>query len=653
MFIGERVRRVVVMGGIHKRLYVLAAIPFLLLCSIQSAIAQAPPQAQITWEVANRFRLFADQKDFDRHVNAWRLSQNGGSGSILDTERKLESQFKDLGWASTVSHLCYDQASGEVAKTCLRDNKRENYLRPSSQLIKLRVSLPAAFAHAECTWTIGQSQEEKPCDQIISDQTVTDKVPTPVHVVAKNSTGQTIAADAIVQTRDFLIVGLGDSIASGEGNPDVPIALSDTGFCFQRVLDPFAANFYLPGRAHALNVVDDCVDHPGDREAWDKAAAGWLFAACHSSLYSYQIRAAIALAVENPDISITFIPLGCTGATIQQGLLGPQEARERPTTNGIRGPRYVGGQFDQLASYVGIGSKLRPIDLIFLTIGANDIGFSGLVADVIVSQNPERDVVAQQGLITSVSDAQRLLGSNLKNDFQALREKLSSFLQGSLERVAFVSYSDPARHEGGKDCPASRQGFDAHPAFSVNGAVVRNVIDFVESHFFPTLENYAICGDTRAGCSDATKQRMTFVDAHQAAFKDHGFCAVTDTDPDFDRSCFRNGGSFAGPPTGLASPLVCRSSAIDFHPYASRTRWVRTANDSYFTAMTYPWTAHDLMGNPNYIHDGRWGLTSVVYGGVLHPTAEGHAAMADAALVAAKRVLKLPLHTENSGFVDR
>ncbi len=69
--------------------------------------------------------------------------------------------------------------------------------------------------------------------------------------------------------------------------------------------------------------------------------------------------------------------------------------------------------------------------------------------------------------------------------------------------------------------------------------------------------------------------------------------------------------------------------------------------------MTYPWTAHDLMGNPNYIHDGRWGLTSVVYGGVLHPTAEGHAAMADAALVAAKRVLKLPLHTENSGFVDR
>jgi hypothetical protein len=628
-------------------------VSLLFLCSTQSLVAQAPAQGQITWEVANRFRLFAEQKDFDRHVNAWRLSQAGGSSSILNTERKLENQLKDMGWASTVGRLCYDRVTGELARTCLRDNMREDYVKPSKQLIKLKVSLPAEFAHAGCMWTIGQNQEEKPCDQIISDQTVIDKTPTPVHVVAKNQAGETIAADATVQTRDFLIVGLGDSIASGEGNPDEPIAPSDVGFCFQRVLDPFAANFYLPGRASALNVVDDCVDHPGDREAWDKAAAKWLFAACHSSLYSYQVRAAIALAVENPDISITFVPLGCTGATIQQGLLGPQEARERPATNGILGARYVGGQLEQLAGYVGIGSKLRPIDLIFLTIGANDIGFSGLVADVIVNQNPERDVIAQQGLITSVSEAQRLLGSNLKNDFQALRDKLSTFLQGNLEHVVFVTYGDPARHEGDKDCPASRQGLDAHPAFSVNGATVRNVVDFVENHFFPTLKDYVLCDDSKAGCSDAAKQRMTFVDAHQAAFANHGFCAVSDTDPEFDKSCFRNGNSFAGPPAGLANPLVCRFNATAFRPYAPRMRWVRTANDSYFTAMTYPWTAHDLLGNPNYIHDGRWGLTSVVYGGVLHPTAEGHAAIADATLAAAKMLLGLPLHTPNSGFVDR
>jgi hypothetical protein len=169
------------------------------------------------------------------------------------------------------------------------------------------------------------------------------------------------------------------------------------------------------------------------------------------------------------------------------------------------------------------------------------------------------------------------------------------------------------------------------------------VVDFVENHLFPTLKDYATCGDAAAGCSDAAKQRMTFVESHQSAFLDHGFCAVSASDPEFDRICFTNGNSFQGPPNGLATPLACHGhTAPEFRAYAQRSRWVRTANDSYFTAMTYPWTAHSLMDNPDYIHDGRWGLTSVVYGGVLHPTAEGHAAMADAALTAANSILKLP-----------
>ena len=36
-----------------------------------------------------------------------------------------------------------------------------------------------------------------------------------------------------------------------------------------------------------------------------------------------------------------------------------------------------------------------------------------------------------------------------------------------------------------------------------------------------------------------------------------------------------------------------------------------------------------------------WGIVSALYGGAIHPTAEGHAAMADAALPAARAVLGL------------
>jgi hypothetical protein len=44
---------------------------------------------------------------------------------------------------------------------------------------------------------------------------------------------------------------------------------------------------------------------------------------------------------------------------------------------------------------------------------------------------------------------------------------------------------------------------------------------------------------------------------------------------------------------------------------------------------------------PSDIHDALWGVLSAVYGGAVHPTAEGYAAMADAALPAARAVLGL------------
>jgi len=44
---------------------------------------------------------------------------------------------------------------------------------------------------------------------------------------------------------------------------------------------------------------------------------------------------------------------------------------------------------------------------------------------------------------------------------------------------------------------------------------------------------------------------------------------------------------------------------------------------------------------PSDIHDATWGILSAVYGGAVHPSAEGHAAMADAVLPAAAAVLQL------------
>ena len=56
--------------------------------------------------------------------------------------------------------------------------------------------------------------------------------------------------------------------------------------------------------------------------------------------------------------------------------------------------------------------------------------------------------------------------------------------------------------------------------------------------------------------------------------------------------------------------------------------------------MTYP-QGLPSSSQPTDIHDATWGVLSAVYGGAVHPSAEGHAAMADAALPAVTSVLQL------------
>ena len=119
------------------------------------------------------------------------------------------------------------------------------------------------------------------------------------------------------------------------------------------------------------------------------------------------------------------------------------------------------------------------------------------------------------------------------------------------------------------------------------------------------------------------------------------FCARADSDPEFDRECFLSDGkSFEDDPQAAAGqPLRCGLNIEQFKPYTPRARWIRTPNDSYFSAMTYPDGLSPFL-QPLTIHDAVWGITSAVYGGALHPTAEGHAAIADAALAGIKSVLE-------------
>jgi hypothetical protein len=171
-----------------------------------------------------------------------------------------------------------------------------------------------------------------------------------------------------------------------------------------------------------------------------------------------------------------------------------------------------------------------------------------------------------------------------------------------------------------------RDGLDVHPAFGADGERLRAAAEFVDTKFLPKLKSLATCGGARV-CRDPSTDRMIFVDGHQPEFSRHGMCVRSADDPEFDRDCFSTSGdSFRTDPTVAAEdPMVCNEPAGHYRPYASRARWIRTTNDSYFTAMTYPEGMPAIL-KPSDIHDALWGVLSAVYGGAVHPTAEGYAA---------------------------
>jgi len=618
---------------------------FIALCPLDAAFAQLAGTGDfhIAWEAKNRFRLFRNETDFLRLAAASR-----GDG-VLAAERRLERDTDGLGWAKdAVANLCLDDY-GQLLGTCERDGERENYLSPRDHPVGVTVSGPVP-PDTTCVWNFDDGdgalkQTTAPCGQEVrlrvrSGRTTVATVDIPLG----DGTAQRVATEIAV--RDVLIAGLGDSIAAGEGNPDRAVEL-EGGFCFKRFLGGGGSQYFRPSRA---GYGDDrsCENGPSSPTAakdWARHGARWMSPACHRSLYSYQVRTALALAIEQVHVDVTLVPLACTGATIDAGMFAGQRSDDCPWVVGIETCSGTApAQFAELKDIMAAVHRQDPkrnLDLMLLTVGANDVNFAGLVGNVIVDATTERLLLRQGGAIVSVAEAQKSLDQDFPGEFALLRTALKPYVGGNLQRVVYVSYGNPALQAENKPCSGGRYGLDVHPAFGADSERLRATAEFVDTKFLPKLKALATCDGDKA-CRDPTTDRMTFVDGHETAFARHGMCVRSPNDPEFDRNCFSTkGDSFETDPTvAPENPMACGEPASNYRPYSPRGRWIRTANDSYFTAMTYPEGMPTTL-KPADIHDALWGVGSAVYGGAVHPTAEGYAAMADAALPAVRGLLGL------------
>lgn len=663
---------------------------FLLLAALQGATVGVAFAADIEWSVRNRFPFLRHEEDFRRLEAGHMQAGEGGRDAfvgVLEAEHRLSKGVEGANWARSLTstangRVCFDQGRsngyGGLVEKCVLHFDGEKpyettYVNPISHLVAFQLNGSAdELAEARCEWTFGSREVEPftgPCDARFSrriprkiDRADGSRViaPTGVSVKISRAGAEDRLVESEVAVRDLMIVGMGDSIASGEGNPDRPVQLSQKGFCFRRFLTGGADDFNRPSRAGAseTGIARACPpdDEPtgdpiAEREAWDATGADWLWRRCHRSMFGYQMRSALAVAIRNRHASVTYVPLGCSGAEIRAGVLDIQDAREKKRRRGWSDGGTVDSQRNVISQLLNIGSRrnrVREVDAVLLTIGANDVGFSGLVADVLLDPAAkERGVMGST--IVEPATARKAIVDKLRSDFVELRAFLHLVVGPDLSKVVYTAYANPALKgidASGRPvaCGSGRQGVDVHPAFSVDGTKLAETAKFVDGEFIPALETLATCrkvsgSPVPVNCDDAEKDRMTFVAEHRAAFATHGFCATAASDPAFDRDCFRaSGDSFDD--TNQSKPLRCDRDPEAFRTYAERTRWIRTPNDAYFAAMTYPFRRSKAQ-QPSDLHAGLWGVLTGVYGGAIHPTAEGHAAMADAVVPKLEGVLNL------------
>jgi lysophospholipase L1-like esterase len=199
--------------------------------------------------------------------------------------------------------------------------------------------------------------------------------------------------------RDFLVVGLGDSIASGEGNPDISKA--------------------------------------DDGPAWQEAR-------CDRSARSFQALAALAVEKRDRKASVSFVHLACSGAAIASGVTASYWGIAPGDAN-----LPLESQIGSLAKAIG----KRPIDAAIISIGANDVGF-GAVLVFCVKWTHCQDKTYENGKTLRQVVDERL--ARLPDAYAELAMRLRPFV--AADRVYLNQYPDQLRDARGEICDTILEG---------------------------------------------------------------------------------------------------------------------------------------------------------------------------------------------------
>lgn len=602
-------------------------------------------QAGIKWALVNPFRLFQSPDITNFHKVVFQnLSPSERINPILSAERRL-SQHLPRGWANELlNKTCWSRKKGTYLNCA---GKIQNYLHPKSHGVWAKldgVSLNDLFG-LTCSWTFKKNgrkrrrdlkQQTSQCDKQVK---ITVPYPYGGTLTLKVSDGRTFTKN--IKVKDIFIVGIGDSFASGEGNPDVPVKLSNE----RHVIYGGKEEGYFSKRGYPTRTGN--WQEVGDT-AFMQEKAKWMGQSCHRSLYSHQLRASLQLAIDNPQRAITFVGYACAGAEITHGLFLRFKGNEWSPAPPKRGQLSAVAQAQcghrnatqtHYARAFGIDGRLqilndlpvlkcdrkraRKIDLLMVSIGGNDVKFSSLVANVVVKDvNYLKLVGGWMGHILSASQARQNFGE-LQLRYKALNRALHNVLHipwKEADRILLTAYPNMSfRDEGRNVCDDGSLGMSVAPIFSLSSFKARQA-----EHFADQLN-----GMMR---TVAKNYKWTFVEGHRPAFLRHGLCASKETEGENINESLKL-------PFWEKNQWLPYNPA-DYKPYASRKRWFRTPNDAYLTGHLH--LSGTVIRNIFKIKglNRLQVLIAGTYSGAFHPTAEGQAVIADSLARASDQVLK-------------
>jgi hypothetical protein len=431
---------------------------------------------------------------------------------------------------------------------------------------------------------------------------------------------------------DYVIVAIGDSYSSGEGNPErtagerKPVRKLKTGFSGsydqsayvsawrqERALrwaddgSPRPVSFYFKyhdGRGGVLNDespidLDPQLIARGFRSP-HKTAVGTATPEALSHMRAHRSTLAwpaqLAWHIEDGDSksSVTFVFLAATGATISKGLLGEHSGSKQEWTSMTDQVKKLPPQLDEVKALLAG----RDIDLLTVSIGGNDVGFSSVVAALV------------------------LRGGASDITFSRIRAVIKS---GDWDNLEDQELKDVAERFPPIDPEVD---WVERPGMDGLSAEFKKFADKLGESGFPVVRNVLI-----SQYPDATRDSdgSTCDEALGELSEYYQTLRLTASELEFARQ-------------DLLEPLNDSLQAV-----ATRNSWILVDGLGEFTThgvcvgSPYSWASPGFTGNPwpSYVgvHDGRWfrrptesltlqGLAKVRETmGTLHPNEYGHAAV--------------------------